>query len=337
MSNGVSRVMPGVYASLRAGTLAEVADLLVFDIDGVLMDVQHSYPAVISAAVQEFLRESGFVGDERAVTPEETAWFKAAGGFNSDWDLSAAIVLLYLVKAFREDVRDIAVLRTVKPRLDEVSRTLARVGGGIRALERFLHESLTQAEAEAIWAGWDRRRISRLCMEYYAGQDSPSVFGLTADTYRGPGFMHREVPLLRPDQWPRQYRYGIYTGRNRGEAHQALKLLGREGAFAEQEVITEDTGIKKPNPEGLRRLAAMHRPRLLVYVGDNLDDWETASRYESERGPGDPPCLFAAILGGSPGPLAWSLFQERGVELVADSAAALLGWLTGRTAMAEES
>jgi phosphoglycolate phosphatase-like HAD superfamily hydrolase len=315
---------------LRAVALADVADLIVFDVDGVLVDVRDSYPWVITHAAQEFLHEVGLTGEEWAVLPEETTWFKQAGGFNSDWDLAAAVVLVYLVKALREGTHAIGELRRRPPSLREITQQLARSGGGLVMLERLLMDPLRADEAEQVLGRWNRRRIDQLCMEFYAGSDSPAVFGVIPNTYQGPGLMMREKALVTADDLPPGFAYGLYTGRAQGETDQALKLLGLRDVFVPELQITADSGIRKPDPEGLRVLARRVRPRLLIYAGDNLDDWEVASRYLTDREPDLPPCLFAGILGGAPGPLAWNLFQDRGAELLAESARALLAWLRAR-------
>jgi phosphoglycolate phosphatase-like HAD superfamily hydrolase len=332
MNAALSLVGPGVWASLRAVALADVADLIVFDVDGVLVDVRDSYPWVITHAAQQFLHEVGLTGEEWAVLPDETTWFKQAGGFNSDWDLAAAVVLVYLVKAFREGVGEIAELRRRPPGLRDITQRLARAGGGLVMLERLLMDPLRADEAEQVLGRWNRRRIDQLCMEFYAGSDSPAVFGVVPHTYHGPGLMMREKALVTAADLPAGFTYGLYTGRAQGETEQALKLLGLRDVFDPALQITADSGIKKPDPEGLRILARRVRPRLVVYAGDNLDDWEVTSRYLTDRDPDLPPCLFAGILGGAPGPLAWNLFQDRGVELLAESARALLAWLGTRRA-----
>jgi phosphoglycolate phosphatase-like HAD superfamily hydrolase len=334
MSNGIAKVAPGVYASARAAAMAEVADLLVFDVDGVLINVHESFPHAIAHAVQQFLWERGLTGEDWAVSPQETAWFKAAGGFNSDWTLAAGAALVYLVKSLHDGETRIAALRQRPPLLEEITRQVARMGGGLRSLQHVLLDGLTADEVEEVMTLWDRRRITRLCMEYYAGTESAKVYGVEAETYRGPGLMRREKPLLHARHLPAGFMFGIYTGRSLGEVREALDLLEARAHFRDDAIIAEDSGIRKPDPEGLRVLARRFHPRLLIYLGDNLDDWETAARYEAERGPGLPPAVFAGILGGSPGPLSWSLFQERGAELVAESAEALLRWISGRRALA---
>ncbi len=325
------QVGDGVFATNRAAMQAEVADVIVFDMDGVLIDVHASYPIVICQTVTHYLKENGFVGEGLAVTPEETAYFKAAGGFNSDWALAQGIVLVFLVKAVMAGSRDFDGLRHLAPDFLSLSRAVAQQGGGLNGLARALETLVDEKDFETITQSWDRKRITRLAMEYYAGDEAAQVFGISNDTVKGQGLMHAERPLVsREDLLKSPFRYGLYTGRNLGETQTAIRIAGLEGIWSEDAMITEDRGIHKPDPQGLVAIAQSLSPRLMIYVGDNLDDWQAAARYEAERSLDDPPCLFCGMLGGSPGPLAYALFQDRGVDLMAHSVKQLLAWLTHR-------
>lgn len=310
---------------------AEVADAIVFDMDGVLINVHSSYPVVITKAVDAFLQEEGFTGDAQAVTTDETAFFKAAGGFNSDWHLAQGICLVYLVKGAMADTRNIEGLRQLPPDLATIARSVGQFGGGLPTLIRVLRNLVDPVEMDGLMKRWDCDRITRLAQEFYAGDDSLRVFGVANETVTGAGLMMQERAMVTRDKLTAlPFRYGLYTGRNRGEVDIAIQMAGLSDIFSDEAMITEDLGIQKPNPEGLFLIARVLKPRLMLYVGDNLDDWQTAARYEAERSLDDPPCLFAGMLGGSPGPLAYSLFQERGVDLMASSVTQLLTWIAGR-------
>ncbi len=325
------QVGAGVIATNRAVMQAEVADVIVFDMDGVLIDVHASYPIVVCQSVTQYLREQGFADEGLAITPEETAYFKAAGGFNSDWTLAQGAVLVFLVKAVMAGSRNVTALREVSPDFLTLSRAAAQQGGGLGGLRRALQGLVDENDLEAINQSWDRQRITRLAMEYYAGDESQGVFGIRNDTIAGPGLMRQERPLISRDDLLRApFRYGLYTGRNLGETRVAMRVAGLDGLWVEEAMITEDRGIHKPDPAGLVAVATSLSPRLMIYVGDNLDDWQAAARYEAERSLDAPPCLFCGMLGGSPGPLAYSLFQDRGVDLMAHSVKELLAWLTQR-------
>lgn len=331
MNLELSQVGDGVFATNRAAMQAEVADVIVFDMDGVLINVHGSYPVVICQTVTAFLHELGFSGQELAVTPEETAYFKAAGGFNSDWALSQGLALVFLVKSVMAGSRELAGLRHLTPSFLSLSRAVAQQGGGLDGLCRTLQGLVDENDFREIREWWDRHRISQLAMEYYAGDEMLDVFGVPNETVKGLGLMHQEHALIsREELLKAPFRYGLYTGRNYGEAQMAMRASGLEGIWTREAMMTEDRGVHKPDPVGLVNIAQALSPRLMIYVGDNLDDWQAAARYEAERSLDDPPCLFCGMLGGSPGPLAYALFQERGVDLMAHSVSQLLNWLTRR-------
>ncbi|MCY0884699.1 MAG: haloacid dehalogenase [Firmicutes bacterium] len=329
--------VPGVLATSQAAMQAQVADVVVFDVDGVLMDVHGSYPVVISRAVDAFLAEQGFVADPGtvAITPEETRLFKAAGGFNSDWQLAQGGALVYLVKGRLAGTRSVDALRAAEPGLEVITRQVAQRGGGLSGLLQVLEPLLDARDWQAAREEWDRDRVTRLCQEYYAGERCEEIFGVPALTVRERGLLWNERPLVSPRTLERlPFRYGIYTGRNFRETLAALEIAGLVPLFPPEAMITEDAGVRKPNPEGLFRIARALEPRLMVYAGDNLDDWQTAARYESERALDDPPCLFAGVLGGSPGAVAEQLFRDRGVGLLTTGVEALMRWLEARRAAA---
>jgi len=60
------------------------ADLLVFDMDGVLVDVTESYREAIRETVRHFTGQ--------AITPEAVQDYKNRGGWNNDWALSQRII-----------------------------------------------------------------------------------------------------------------------------------------------------------------------------------------------------------------------------------------------------
>jgi HAD superfamily hydrolase (TIGR01548 family) len=325
------QVGEGIFATNRAVMQAEVTDVIVFDMDGVLIDVHDSYPVVICQAVTHYLKELGFHGEGLAIMPEETTYFKAAGGFNNDWALAQGAALVFLVKAVMAGNRDYFLLQQVSPDVLTLSRAVLQQGGGLGGLRRVLQGLVDESDFQAIERTWDPDRITRLAMEYYAGDECPQVFGIRNETIRGPGLMRRERSLvLREDLLKTPFRYGLYTGRNLGETQAAMHSAGLDGLWDDEAMITSDSGIHKPDPAGLVAIAKTLAPRLMIYAGDNLDDWQASTRYEAERSLDNPPCLFCGILGGSPGPLAYSLFLDRGVDFMAQSVRELLNWLAQR-------
>jgi HAD superfamily phosphatase len=73
-------------------------DLIIFDMDGVLVDVGESYRAAIQATVKSF------TGDEP--TREEIQDWKNRGGWNDDWQLSQRLIQERGVRTEYKDVVD---------------------------------------------------------------------------------------------------------------------------------------------------------------------------------------------------------------------------------------
>src|SRR3990167_674011 len=64
--------------------MKEINPLLIFDIDGVLVDVSKSYRVAIKKTVEHFTGEETSLQDVHAL--------KNMGGYNNDWDASEALI-----------------------------------------------------------------------------------------------------------------------------------------------------------------------------------------------------------------------------------------------------
>ena len=73
-------------------------DLLIFDMDGVLVDVSRSYRQAIQQTVQIYFETClGLKKSRRSlITKEDISIFKSIGGFNNDWELTSALILYLL-------------------------------------------------------------------------------------------------------------------------------------------------------------------------------------------------------------------------------------------------
>lgn len=317
---------------LKPGLAAQLAaiDTLVFDMDGVLIHTEDSYPEVISRAVHiYFTRILRWPGSATLLPAAETVLFKLAGGFNSDWAVAQAGVLFYLAKAARLGPADLAALRQAPPSVADFTAAVRAAGGGLAGAERVALQGLPAALADGVKGDWDTALIERLCEELYGGEDwAPAMFGVTPRFVQGPGLFNRERPLIDPDRLARCGRkLGVYTGRVRREAWPALQLCRVDRFFSDPVLMVADGGYRKPDPGGLRHLLRHLGGRAGLFFGDNVDDCRTVLHYRQTAAPGEAPFWFAGVLGGVLGDRAEAIFRELGADLITPSVNAVLDLL----------
>jgi len=178
-------------------------NLLIFDMDGVLVDVTESYRETIAATIEHFTGARP--------TNEQIQQFKNRGGFNDDWELTHYIV--------------------------------AGVGFDVSFEE-------TKAHFQNLFLGTNGRE----------------------------GLIQREKWIANPgtlEDLAADFRFAIFTGRPREEAHLTLHRFAPDLTF-EPIIAMEDVARKKPDPEGLLRIAHALPDSKLIYVGDSVDDARSA-------------------------------------------------------------
>jgi len=237
-------------------------DLIVFDVDGVLVDTRFSYPTVIRAAIQwGWSRLLGKAADCTGFSMEHFRASKRHPGFNDDYDIAWALVT----------VAASASGRTGDPRLSKAMPTP-------REWEAMLGDfppSNVPGHVRALYGDLlDRPAFRDLCEEMYLGEN----FHGRRKTKMKKGLWHAEKPLLECHWRDLALPAAIYTGRFLPELGLALSRLGWED-FPADRVVTPETGISKPSGEGFERLCSLTGASVPVYFGDTESDRESLRRF----------------------------------------------------------
>jgi HAD superfamily phosphatase len=325
----VKDVGGGIWATGEALRRVGEVDTIIFDVDGVLLDVSHSFRVCISKTVQHYLEQVlQWSGDGQYMFPHESELFKRAGGFNSDWTLTEAAALLFLAKGVDTCDRRAATLRETSPTLEEYTAEIGKRGGGMDAGLEVLRERIAPDTMERALELWDRDLITRIHCEYYAGRSHcQRVYGFEPEYVdEETGQLVLEKVLIDTSLLPEGYHYGIVTGRNRGELGVALEVTGLEEAIHPERTMTHDEGFHKPDPGGLVALAESMKHGPAVFVGDTVDDLRTVLNYRKERQ--EPFFLACQVLTGPAGEKNRQFFADEGADVIAPDVNALLKWLT---------
>ncbi len=84
---------PGIYTNDSLITEISDVDGIIFDCDGVLVDVSNSYDLAIQRTSAYVLKEIGEILKFDPITSKIIDGFKATGGFNDEVDLTYASII----------------------------------------------------------------------------------------------------------------------------------------------------------------------------------------------------------------------------------------------------
>lgn len=311
----------------EAAALRHAVDAIVFDMDGVVLDITESIRAVNVLAVPFYLREIlGWQASDQLLSSQDIEMFKHAGGFNDDWDLTYAIVLHYVIKQHENPETDMDTLNVIGEPLARYARKLGEKGGGLARAEAFCLDKYPWREREIIERNYRKPVIRRCFQEMYAGDLCQRIYGFEAEYYMGRGYAYNDRNLLDITKVPPGRKIGIHTGRTNEEAEIGKEFAGMTELVPPEFCVTKQDGFHKPDPGGLEMLAKkLGVVSGGIYIGDTLDDLRTVRALNALSTV--PPFLIALVLTGPAGAANEALFRRNGADIVASDVNEVLDWL----------
>jgi len=257
---------------------------VLFDIDGVLIDVRKSYLETIRKTIALYLKTKlGVKGNGTPISMDDVHAFKLLGGFNNDWDAVYGI-LIYFLSLIKKGGKpathySMSTLRQLA-RFTALAKKLPSPCG-VKGIQKLLPPiarpdyDLALHMFQAIYLG------NELYRQRY-GKPSPLNYPK--------GLIDKETLLIPKTllvDLKRTAKLGIVTGRTRFEAEYTLKLFKIWPLF--DATITHDeveraekrSGklLRKPHPYPLLRCAkSLGSKAQFMYVGDLPDDIRTANQ-----------------------------------------------------------
>ena len=285
--------------------------VVIFDMDGVLIDVSASYRDTIRQAAKLFFKPAP--ASKSLPDPlfdlSDLAAVKQSGGLNNDWDLTFLIINLLLTQVnnihihpseepwirYRETVGrcDVSTLADFLKSTDMPLATLLKKHGKCQ------QDFVSGLYRNDVGSG---NIIKHIFQEIYLGRALfKSTYTLDPQVYQGDGFILREKILIdRPvlEALQQNHILAIATGRPAAEAEYPLnhfklkkyfsaiytldECLGEEKRLLQEK--GETVSMSKPNPYMLDAIAEgmALEASSFYYVGDMPDDMLAARRAREE-------------------------------------------------------
>jgi HAD superfamily hydrolase (TIGR01548 family) len=281
--------------------------LIVFDMDGVLIDVSKSYRDTVRQTAKLFFK----IAPSAEKLPEplfrlrDLAAIKQSGGLNNDWDLSCLVInLLFNL------IEKPPVYESQDP-WDRYQETISQCN--VTALAEFLKSTQKPLSTLLHRVGQNKHPfiyglytgdvgkgniIKQIFQEVYLGKALfEATYDLTPVFYQDEGFIHRERLLIDKDildKLAANHILAIATGRPRAEADYPLdhfdirkyfkRVLALEDCLNEEQRILKKQGkrvaLSKPNPYMLDAIAKDQKNPVAeyFYIGDMPDDMLAAKK-----------------------------------------------------------
>jgi HAD superfamily hydrolase (TIGR01548 family) len=240
-------------------------DAVVLDIDGVLVDVADSYRRAIVESIERLYGET----IDRAAIQQ----FKDAGGFNNDWELTAAAALYILASA-----------EGVAATVEEFTDRIAERGGGPAAAEATVRDALGPESLDTVFDAWDPEQLRDVFQQLYLGADLYRQIEGREPRIATDGFINDEPVIVEQatlGALQAEYDVGVVTGRPAAEADIAMERAGLDVSDRDRFTM-DDWEAGKPDPHALVTLAEQFDAERVAFAGDTLDDVRTAVNADAE-------------------------------------------------------
>lgn len=292
-------------------------DSIVFDCDGVLIDITKSYDLTIQKTVDYIVQKMAHINQSGLVTKQMIEGFKASGGFNDEIDVTYALILGVVAaqkrnEPFHEFVcqlienADQTGIKSVEKYLDSINADVSDIRKALSYPSPKFQNPLSSIFDEIFYG-------SELYLQLY--KRKPQFFD-------GPGLIENDVVLLSRDLVQKLHvkfgnKLAIVTGRGHLSAKYSLKgLFDAFDLHNSKFLEDEPREMAKPNPQSLISAIKGMNGKNALYVGDSMEDYIMAHK-ANEHGVST---IFCGIYGTSKDPQAKrTLFESINADIIIKS------------------
>ena len=305
----------GIYTDESSIDELDEIDAVIFDCDGVLIDITKSYDLAIIKTTKYVLETFAKINDTIDVNFQIIDGFKSTGGFNDEVDLTyAAIISLVAANKLQKDP-SIFIFDVIKN----------SDSSGIKSVEKYLENltDISKIKNQLSYPGSHHENIlyQNFDQIFYGPELYQKLFRKPSK-FNDPGLIEQDVVILNESLLEKlqnkfNSKIAMVTGRGKESVRYSLKDLLQKfnlknSAFLED----ESRDLAKPNPKSLLDSISGMNSVCTLYVGDSMEDFIMAKK-ATDLGH---KTIFCGIIGTSKNPREkLELFERNGAVLVLDS------------------
>ena len=291
-------------------------DSIIFDCDGVLIDVTKSYDTTINQTIRYVLKEMADITEDIPLTNEILLKFKSTGGFNDEIDITYSGVLCYIA-AKKLNKNPTELILDVLNNADD---------SGITYVENFLNKidvDISDVKTRLGYPSTEKNDLIHATFDQlFFGPGLYSKIFQKKSNFSEKGLIENDKVIVNSElievlKKKFNDKIAIVTGRGLNAISSSLKELLNQ-FNVENSVFLEDEprDLAKPNPQSLIRSMKGLNSKNCLYVGDSMEDMILAQK-ASELGF---QATFCGIYGSGKLPeVKKNMFTEKNVPFILES------------------
>ena len=305
----------GIYLDDSCIDILDDIDTIIFDCDGVLIDITKSYDLAIIKTTQYVLENFSKINDSINVDFKIIDGFKSTGGFNDEVDLTyAAILSLTAAKKLEKDPTEF-IFNVIK-NCDS---------NGIETVEKYLESQtdISEIKNQLSYPGTHHdNTLYQIFDQIFYGPELYKKLFDKDSKFSEPGLIEQDDVILNNSllellEKKFNSKIAMVTGRGKESVNYSLKeMLGKFDLKNSVFLEDESRDLAKPNPQPLLDSINGMNGKSTLYVGDSMEDFIMAKKV-TEIGN---KTTFCGIIGTSKNPQEkLELFEKNEAVLVLDS------------------
>ena len=305
----------GIYLDDSCIDLLNDIDTIIFDCDGVLIDITKSYDLAIVKTTQYVLENYSKITNSINVDFKIIDGFKSTGGFNDEVDLAyAAILSLVAAKKLEKDPTEFI--------FDVIKNSDSN---GIITVEKYLQNQtdISEIKNQLSYPGTHHDNpLYQIFDQLFYGPELYKKLFDKDSKFSEPGLIEQDDVIINNsllELLEKRFnsKIAMVTGRGKESVNYSLKeLLARFNLKNSVFLEDESRDLAKPNPKPLLDSIKGMNGTSTLYVGDSMEDFIMAKRV-TEMGT---KTTFCGIMGTSKNPQEkLELFEKNEAVLVLDS------------------
>ena len=277
----LQKLADGIFVDTAKIDKIKTLDAIIFDCDGVLIDITNSYDLAIKKTVDFILKEMANIDQPNIVTTQMIEGFKATGGFNDEVDVTYSLILSI-----------VAAKKLNKPIVEFIFEVIKNCDqSGICSTEKYLDTikaDLSEIRKKLAYPGPHDSNVLYSTFDeiFYGTELYYELYKRKPRFFDGKGLIDNDVVLVKKELIDTlRKKFGkkivIISGRGAVSAKYSLKKLFDEFDLKNSRFLEDETrDLAKPNPQPLISSIKGLKSSCCAFVGDSMEDYIMAKKSE---------------------------------------------------------